>query len=472
MRADRLRRRNSSFARPISLAAAAVASAIFARHAGAVTLTQYYYDVSIYSDAGLTKLVSSVVISQSNPVVNLPIGDYLSFGISDVVTNNPNPAAGDTSGKPGNNQPQPANLGLASVGYEVSSSDQTAAKLAPNLAAGIRATLYTGVDYYSTAKVLVPTSIMSNNDPGDVEPSGIPGFVGTVQPISAWSNPIMQSGTASGIGQLTAFTPTDGSGTASVANSTPLFDALSYEGLQNGIVDLTPNNSLVQYWVNTSVGTGSTTSKYSTAYLGDGAGDSAVTLPNLVVKIGNGLPTGPIISVAAGGFHLGGDYDLGVTSSGGPYNQINTNDNGMASGPCTGYILIQSDLLPPTLTAEVVALQMNISGGPLETLVEDINSTNVYGFGSAIASTSLANDPFPSDYNLFLTFSDAQQPEQGYFFTIFDFSQDPNVDGAVVDNMEAAAIPEPMTPSTLTLGLLGALLLRRRVPATAISPSA
>jgi hypothetical protein len=449
-------RRISKHRRSISIAAAAVASGIFAQHTRAVTLNQYYFDVSVYSDSGLTNLISSVVINQSNPVVNIPSGDYLSFGISDVLTNNANPAAGDTSGKSGHNPAQPANLGIASLGYYFLSSDATAATLAPNLAAGIRTTLETGqVDYYATDQ-LRQTTIMPIIDPGDIVPnSTIAGDIGLNFQIFASANLNVSATTASGVATISAFAPTSGS-SASFANSTPLFDYLSYQGVVDGTVTLTPMPMGFSYWTNTLVGTGTTPSEYS--QMASGTADTIVPIPNLTVNVFDAPPpTHAIISLTA---NAPGSFGYGPLYVGDPGPQ-GTLQRGI--GDPTDFIQI-TGLNPTPQTEEIIALEMNVTGLQLDALVEDIDSSNIYGYGAAIASTSLANDPFPSYFNLFMTFSDAQVPPilNGTDYLSFDFTQDPNVEGAVVDSVGATVVPEPMSLGGVILGSVCLLSLRSR----------
>jgi hypothetical protein len=465
MRGNSLRRRGSRYRSSISVAAAAVASGIFAQHTRGVTLNQYYFDVSVYSDAGLTDLISSVVVNQSNPVVNIPMGDYLSFGISDVLTNNANPAAGDTSGKAGHNAAQPSSLGIAEMAYVISSSDSTAANLAPNLSAGVRGTWPSGqADYYTTA-VVMPTAIMPTTDPGDIVPgSSSAGDVGMNFQIFAGSNPTMSSGSTTGVATLSVFTPVGGS-TATLATSTPLFDYLSYQGVSDGTVTLTPNVALFSYWMNTSIGSGTIQSGYAQANFGSESGDTIVSIPALTVNVFDAPPpTHSIISLTDTPSSRG--YAPAYIGNGfGGYfvTPLNFNDNGARAAPATENVAILG-LIPTPQTEELFAFQMSVTGSQLETLAADINSTNIYGFGAAIASTSLANDPFPSNYNLFLTFDDAQLPlgmgEDDYL--TFDFTQDPNVTDALVDNMAVTAVPEPMSLGLVVLGAIGGLLLRRR----------
>lgn len=475
----------------LAAAAAAVASGIYAQQAKAVTLNQYYVDVNIYSNATLSILVSSVVINQSNPVVNLPLNDYLAFGISDVVTNNINPAAGNTAGKSAaSSHAQPTHLGLYSVGYHVLSSDVQGASLNTN-PAGIRGTLTNGQPaYYATSAINV-TTVYSTTDVGDVEPdpSGSEpgpktgGDVGMNFQIFAGGNSVSSYtyGNTTGTQILQGFTPTDGSNNASLANSTTIFSNLSYQGIKNGSVTLTPIIGQEAYWVLAVTGAGTQSSTYNSQNFG--TSDTIVPLPVLVVNIGSATTTTPTnhpiisltvtepatnygVQITNGSGVNQGTFSTGtnvLTVSGGSgkysYSQVQnidaeSTDNVEANGfnPATDIEIYGLDVT--TTSAGTTAL----SAANLASLAADINSTNAYGYGSAIASTSLANDPFPAKYNLFLTFTGLTS---GTNFLGFDLTQDPNIpSGAAVSAV--AVVPEPMSLGLLALGGVGLLARRRK----------
>jgi hypothetical protein len=256
---------------------------------------------------------------------------------------------------------------------------------------------------------------------------------------------------------LEALSPTSGS-SASLANSTPLFDYLSYQGVVDGTVTLTPMPMGFSYWKNTYVGTGTTPSYYS--QVNPGTADTIVPIPNLTVNVFDAPPpTHAIISLTA---NAPGPFGYGPLYVGDPGPQ-GTYQRGI--GDQTQFIQITGLNCTPQ-TEEIIALEMNVTGAQLDMLVEDINSSNIYGYGAAIASTSLANDPFPSFFNLFMTFSDAQLPLilDGTDYLSFDFTQDPSVDGAVVDYVGATVVPEPMSLGGVILGsvCLFSRLSRRR----------
>lgn len=483
MRTKTLQHRTLRARHVLSATAAAAASAVFAQHASAVTLNQYYYDVSIYSDPGLTNLVSSVVINQSNPTVNIPMGDYLSFGISDVLTNNPNPAAGDTSGKAPNNLAQPANLGIASISYTLMESDHQALALAPNISVGSRGVLDDGrTDYSTTAAILPDPTYMPAQDPGDATVGS--GEIGLHFQIASQAALPIQSGSTDGVATLTEFTPTSGS-TASIATSTPLFDNLSYQAVNVGTVSVSPQVDPLAfgYWVNSTIGSGTTASTYK--FSPSNAPSTIVPLPALVVNIsGIPLPVHPIISLTTAApnsnyaaqifspqvYVYANDAksgQLAMTDSDGSYTVAQATEildgEDSTAGPTTDYIAAIG-LNPASGIEEIFAMAVSVTGAPLAILAADINSTNAYGFGSSIASTSLANDPFPSMYNLFLTFNSSDPAlANGTDYLGFDFTQDPNVTGATVTAIAVTAVPEPMTFGALALGLVGGLLLRRRI---------
>jgi hypothetical protein len=474
----------------LAAAAAAVASGIYAQNAKAVTLTQYYYDVEVYSNAGLTDVVSSVVINQATPVVNLPLGDYLSFGISDVLTNNINPAAGNTAGKSKATVAQPTHIGLYSIGYHVLSSDVQGSTLNTN-PGGVRGTLNnTQTAYYSTAQIGV-TTIYGVTDPGDVEtdPTGAEagpktgGDVGMNFQIFAGGNVITSYnfGNTTGQATLVGFAPTDGSNTASAALATPIFTGLSYQGIKNGTVTLTPVVSQLAYFVVATTGTGTNSTTYNSQDFG--SSDTIVSLPVLVVNIGttgsSTPPAHPIISLSSSGVQS--NYGVQITN-GSSVNQgtFSTGTNVLTvSGSNGKYAVVQVqniDAEPtdtveangfnPASDIEIYGLDVTttssgatqLSAGNLATLAADINSTNAYGYGSAIASTSLTNDPFPAKYNLFLTFTGLTS---GTEFLGFDLTQDPNIPtGAAVSAV--AVVPEPMSLGLLALGGVGLLARRRK----------
>jgi hypothetical protein len=305
------------------------------------------------------------------------------------------------------------------------------------------------------------------------------GDVGLNFQIFAGANPTVRSGAAKGVAILSIFTPNVGS-TASFANSTPLFDSLSYQGVNDGTVNLAPqivkgvDGTLLSYWTNSSIGSGTAVSTYTTSNFGAQASDSIVPLPTLAVNIVGTLPpppTHPIIALtlASPGSNYAGSglIPVTITDNEGVYT---IKQMVLKTSRATNTFEVNG-LIPSPQTEELFAFDMNLDSDQLATLAADINSTNAYGFGSAIASTSLANDPFSGLFNLFLTFSDSQLPPgtTGTDYLGFDFTQDPNVSGAEPFQVAVTAVPEPMTFGAFVLGTVGSLLLRRRSRASPIS---
>jgi hypothetical protein len=154
---------------------------------------------------------------------------------------------------------------------------------------------------------------------------------------------------------------------------------------------------------------------------------------------------------------------LTVTGGSGKYHYAQVTNIDAATP--TSYV--EANGFNPASDIEIYALDLvslpsggsPVSATNLAILAGDINSTNAYGYGSSIASTSLASDPFPAQYNLFLTFVGLTS---GQNFLGFDVTQDPDANVATFSYATAVAVvPEPMTLGLLTLGSVG-LLTRRR----------
>jgi hypothetical protein len=79
-------------------------------------------------------------------------------------------------------------------------------------------------------------------------------------------------------------------------------------------------------------------------------------------------------------------------------------------------------------------------------------------------SSTLADDPFPSNYNLFLLLTSADIPNEGGTFG-FSFSSadfDLSNYAAIAIAAAGSAVPEPMSFGLLVLGGVGFLVQRRR----------
>jgi hypothetical protein len=136
------------------------------------------------------------------------------------------------------------------------------------------------------------------------------------------------------------------------------------------------------------------------------------------------------------------------------------------AGAAKDYVAV-SGFNPPT-DPEVFGLDVLVNGtqagaGQIATLVADINSTNAYGYGSAIAS---ATDPEAGDfqnlspdipYNLFLTVTGATSGSNNF---AFDLTQDPTL-GSTATVAAVAVVPEPAVAIVTVLTLCG-LTVRKR----------
>jgi autotransporter-associated beta strand protein len=193
-------------------------------------ITSFYIEGQIASNSSFTTNLQSVPVSAANPTVVVPVGSYFRFGVSTIITGNPNSTAGDAwdlANQAQGNPAQPANLGLGSIEYQVGSTDTNATKLAPVL--GLQ--MSPGVnDYYSTANVPGPAVLP---DPGDVMQGN--GWVGLTSEISyTVISAAVNVNTADGIAQLAYF----GGASATPAQASIGFDQLAYHAVSSGLVGL------------------------------------------------------------------------------------------------------------------------------------------------------------------------------------------------------------------------------------------
>ena len=167
-------------------AAAALGWGVKASHAA--TLSLYYNAGSSSSSvidaigygttaaAAAARANTAIINPTSSAVtVSVPLGDYVEFGISAILSNNPNPIAGQTlstpSGKSTGISAGPSNLGLSILSFQIKSSDVAGYTLTP-LHGAIRDTFGGTIDYYSTAN-LNSNLVTDLQDAGDVLQQGI-----------------------------------------------------------------------------------------------------------------------------------------------------------------------------------------------------------------------------------------------------------------------------------------------------------
>lgn len=235
-----------------ALAAAGLAgvSGLASSARAGVTLTQGYVSGQISSTSTFTAgTTTAVTLTAAGPnVVNLLPGQFFRFGVTEVVTGDTNPVSGDAwdldqVNNVGNNDPQPAQLGLLGIAMQVPSTDTTGSKLAPLASSGT-----------SKASVASKTTMgWAVSSTGDVNG----GLVGDSSQISGGATAIadatnlgVQTGVATGPdAPLTDFN--------SQGPDPSFFTGLAYSAVGTGSVTLSPAifSNGTQYWVATNLGT-------------------------------------------------------------------------------------------------------------------------------------------------------------------------------------------------------------------------
>jgi autotransporter-associated beta strand protein len=212
------------------MAAAAGVALRSAAYGAGPTLSSYYTTGEIATDVHFSTGIQSVTISNTSPVVYLPLNQYFEFGVSIDLSNNPNPWAGQ------GNPAQPSFLGLATINYEVDSNDTSAAVLQPLITSTVVGTTPNGATEFAATDTFVNTS-PSFQTVGDAEVGS--GTVGAYQTI-AEEDFVAPNGTNSTqVQRLALFAGATASSTA----ATPYFVGLGYKGLSTGIVTLSPKVS-------------------------------------------------------------------------------------------------------------------------------------------------------------------------------------------------------------------------------------
>jgi autotransporter-associated beta strand protein len=201
-------------------------------------ISTFYIAGETALDSGFSVGTQSISISNTSPTVFVPLGDYFEFGISMVVTGNPNSTAGDAwdlANQARGNPAQPSNLGLASAGMFVASTDSTAAMLAP--VEGSEAGTINDQPYYNATDVLSDPSPSAFESPGGVQtgngnvgynPPSLPGI------FDATYASEMNVNTAAGVARLAYWAGT----AATPANAAPYFTQLAYQTVSSGLVGL------------------------------------------------------------------------------------------------------------------------------------------------------------------------------------------------------------------------------------------
>jgi hypothetical protein len=167
---------------------------------GGVTLTQGYTAGQISTTSNFTPATTTAVtLSAAGPnAITLFPGEYFRFGVTEVLTGNPNPVSGDAWDLDQvNNQannPQPANLGMFGIAMEVGSTDTAGTLVAPLASSG-------------RSKAVLPTldtMVWALSTPGDVNG----GLVGDESQISGGAFNIRDATGQGGVTATSALTKT------------------------------------------------------------------------------------------------------------------------------------------------------------------------------------------------------------------------------------------------------------------------
>jgi hypothetical protein len=263
----------------------------------AATLNSYYNNAVISTVLPAQEVLgvnaTLVSLNQSSPTITVPLGDYVSYGVSAVVINNVNPNGGTLYGNGLGNPSSivdPTNLGLADLGYRV-------VNIAPNNAAGqllqpvlngLLGTIANVVQYNSTAVfggigkpgLSTPKSNYSFEEeaPGDVEANF--GRVGSTFQIFG-GNAGPDPTTATGYAELSYFAASS----PSSSNAVNVFDSLAYQTQAVGMTTVQPaiDTTATQYWTESAPGAVSSPAKYSANFFS--SGDTINPLPALTINI-------------------------------------------------------------------------------------------------------------------------------------------------------------------------------------------
>jgi hypothetical protein len=359
-------------------------------------------------------------------------------------------------------QVQPANLGLATLGTDVLSSDSNGSKLQPVLGAQADGSPSYAQGYAYSATISINQSAGNNTDnggipnwqtitaPGDVEPNF--GGVG-LNSGTYGANASITSNYPSGIQQLTAFAGTS----ASYAQATEFFDSLRYQAKSSGNVTLTPQilPSYCSYWSLLTPGSSSAASMYQATVVWP---SNVGNLPVLVISIGTGGHS--IVSLAAGtspGSNYGSNIPPGLTL---PSSQITGLNVTTGSVAATGWTVASE-------TEELFGLDILYNGAQatssqLSALITAINSgdANVPANTSGLVASydSPTQIPFGAPYNLLLTYDGPGFGTADDLGIDLSTANDPLMAGYTV--AAVAVVPEPISLSILAFG--GMALMARR----------
>jgi hypothetical protein len=425
----------------------------------AVTISEYYIDGQIATDANFTTGVQNVDLSGSSPSVTIPDGDYFQFGVALVLTDNPNPASGDAwdlANQAKGNPVQPQNLGISSVEFNVPSSDTNQYSLAVILGPADPPT--TPPQFFDSTAVINPNLAFIVSSPGLAGNGGETGLlvsnVGNINPNSA------------AVTELGYFAGAD----ATLGHATPLFTNLAFQGKAAGQVTLSPaiedspfSGSSLFYWKNQTLGSvgangNLTTAKYSPQNQLSPA-DTIDPLPVITVNI---TPIQPFLSVNS--FSPPATYGNDVPLFGpSPFERLPFSF--LVSNPMQGtkfyFAVPDLDSSAPYVTVYLSLQSLHgVSENDIDEFVGDINNSDD---GVVAVAGTVPNGFGFSGYNLLLQVpqSDFSQPN-GNLYIGMDFAQIPNIpDVADLYMRQILILPEP-TSIGLFMGGCTALIGARR----------
>jgi hypothetical protein len=463
------------------IAGAAIAALPVMSNAAVVT---FRYDPGAtllqYSTTSNFAAGTTTSLTISGGAVNVPVNDWFRFAVDALVTSNSNPASGgayDTSTNgPNGQQNQPANLGLAGFGFQITDSNNTA--LTPLQSGG-------------TSTAVNPSGpLWSTYSSGNVDGSGTVGAGGAL--LSGGNNPANIK--VASQGTMTHTTAGLASATVGAGANQVIFSNLKYKaGAAAGSATLTPSSisTGTAIVVVNSAGNASTPPTYKSQIVttGDAQGDTLNLLPTLVVNVTGGTTSSSnkIISLtpASGGTVYGTKLTNGTGTNQATFNPnspVANNINVTYLGTPGSYIpgfannINNSDSAGTAGAATDTAEATGFNAGDLEVyaLKLDVGTTRpsasqdssiaaaINANSTGVTASVLAGGPFASEfpgYDIALT-SAGNLGSSTDNLLAFDFSQETAVPGVTVTDI--AAVPEPATAAGVLLGASGLLLGRRK----------
>jgi hypothetical protein len=442
--------------RSSAVVAMAAAMALHPSASSAVTISEYYIDWQIATDADFTTGVQNVDLSSGAPTVNIPIGDYFQFGVALVLTGNPNPASGDVwdlANQVAGNVPQPVNLGISEVKFDVPSTDTTGYSLNPVLGS-IDPSFQPNTGIHDSTARVNPDLAFAFESPGvvsgqEVEDINAVNFVN----INPRTPAVAALGNFSGNNAV----PT---------RATPFFTALAFQSQAAGSVKLSPaieydptQGYQLQYWTNVTPGSIATNGslKSATYSFGTQLTTSDIITPLPVITI-NVISNQSLLSLSSSSppATYGSDVQMLTLP---PSLGLNVAEN--FTMPGTKFYFAAPDLDPAAPFVSIYFTVQNNSRlnhtNDLTNLIDDLNSNDQ-------AIVALVPMLPSSDLNLLLEIPQADfSHTNGVAYIGLDLTQVSNVpDISDLSITRILVVPEPGTLGLLLLGGLAFIGRRKR----------